>query len=283
MADDLLGVPGSVFGLWRYPVKSMAGEEISAAAVTPRGLLGDRAYALVDRASNRAATVRTWAAALLCYRAQFVTEPTDGASPPPVRITTPQGAAFASTQPNVDKELSRRFGHDLILMSAAPSGLLVQFPAGTLSGKLKDATEVPLAGAAPAGAFFDYACIHMIATSTLNHLQTLYPQGRIDVRRFRPNIIVAADGEPFIENSWAGKTLALGDEVLLRVSIPCPRCVNATLPQGDLPHDPGILRMLAQHNMRDLGDFGKLPCAGVYADVVRTGTIRRADKVQCSD
>jgi uncharacterized protein YcbX len=58
MAGDSQSIPVSVFGLWRYPVKSMAGEEVSAATVTPRGLLGDRAYALVDRVSNRAATVQ---------------------------------------------------------------------------------------------------------------------------------------------------------------------------------------------------------------------------------
>lgn len=57
----------SVEGIWRYPVKSMAGEKISFARATPRGFLGDRAYALVDKASNRAATVRTWAAALFSY------------------------------------------------------------------------------------------------------------------------------------------------------------------------------------------------------------------------
>ena len=50
----------------------MAGEELTISAVTDRGLLGDRVYALVDKASNRAATLRTWAAALLNYRAQFL-------------------------------------------------------------------------------------------------------------------------------------------------------------------------------------------------------------------
>jgi hypothetical protein len=55
------------------------------------------------------------------------------------------------------------------------------------------------------------------------------------------------------------------------------------LPQFDLPHDPGILRTIAEHNLRDLGDFGKLPCAGVYADVVKTGTIRRGDTVHYLD
>jgi hypothetical protein len=71
--DDMTSVApadrGVVDSIWRYPVKSMAGEELAISAVTERGLHGDRAYALVDKASNRAATVRTWAAALLNYRA----------------------------------------------------------------------------------------------------------------------------------------------------------------------------------------------------------------------
>jgi uncharacterized protein YcbX len=61
----------TIGSIWRYPVKSMAGEELPFASVTPRGLLGDRAYALVDTASNRAATVRTWAVSLFNYRAQL--------------------------------------------------------------------------------------------------------------------------------------------------------------------------------------------------------------------
>lgn len=64
---------------------------------------------------------------------------------------------------------------------------------------------------------------------------------------------------------------------------PCPRCVHIILPQGDLPHDPGILRTVAQLNMREIGEFGTLPCAGVYADVVKPGTISRGDAVQWLD
>jgi uncharacterized protein YcbX len=123
--------------------------------------------------------------------------------------------------------------------------------------------------------------VHLIATPTLDHLQRAYPEGRFDVRRFRPNIVVRSQAEPFIENSWVGRTLAVGEEVVLRITIPCPRCTHVILPQADLPHDPGILRTVAQQNMRDLGDFGTLPCAGVYADVVKPGTIRRGDAVQC--
>lgn len=85
------------------------------------------------------------------------------------------------------------------------------------------------------------------------------------------------------ENSWVGRTLAIGDEVVLRITIPCPRYVTMIMPQGELPHDPGILRTVAQHNMREVGEFGTLPCAGVYADVVNPGTIRRGDSVRGLD
>jgi MOSC domain-containing protein len=258
----------------------MAGEEIPVAKVTPRGFLGDRVYALVEKESNRAATVRTWAAALLSYRSQFLTEPELDAPSPNVHITTPEGCVLTTTDPDFDAQLSASFGRHLTVMTTAPSGLLVEFPAGSLGGTLSNTTELPLAGAAPPGTFFDYACVHLIATSTIDHLQAAYPQGRFDVRRFRPNIVIQSQGEPYIENSWGGRMLAIGDEAVLRVTIPCPRCVNTTLPQSDLPHDAGILRTIAKHNRRDLGDFGSLPCAGVYADVVKPGTIRRGDSVR---
>ena len=83
-----------------------------------------------------------------------------------------------------------------------------------------------------------------------------------------------------MENSWRGRTLTLGSELVLRVSIPCPCCVMTTLPSADLPQDPRILRTLVEQNRLDLGDFGHLPCAGVYADVVQPGSIRRGDRLQ---
>ena len=73
-----------------------------------------------------------------------------------------------------------------------------------------------------------------------------------------------------MENDWIDHTAAIGDEVRLRVTGPCPRCVMTTLPQGDLPADAGILRTAAQHNRANVG---------VYADVIAGGTIRRGDSV----
>jgi class 3 adenylate cyclase/uncharacterized protein YcbX len=278
----------SVDSIWRYPVKSMAGEEMQCAILTPRGVLGDRVYALIDKASNRVATVRTWAAALFNYRAQFVTEPELDMPVPDLLITTPGGLTLNTTDPDIHQRLSTAFGRNLTLMATAPAGLLMEvpagtFPAGTLGEALKNVTDITIAGGAPPGAFFDYGAVHLIATSTLDHLQAIYPEGRFEVRRFRPNIMIRSHREPFIENSWVDRTLAIGDEVVLHITVPCPRCVNAMLPQADLPHDPGILRTIAQHNMRKVLDFGTLPCAGVYADVVIPGTIRRGDAVHFLD
>ena len=73
-------------------------------------------------------------------------------------------------------------------------------------------------------------------------------------RRFRPNIVVATgpDEQGFAENDWIGHAVAIGDQVRLQVTGPCPRCVMTTLPQGDLPKDSGILRTAAQHNQARL-------------------------------
>jgi uncharacterized protein YcbX len=125
----------------------------------------------------------------------------------------------------------------------------------------------------PEGTFFDAAMVHLLTTATLDRLRELYPQGRFEVRRFRPNIVVQlATGEKgFAENAWVGHTLAIGTTVRLNIIGPCGRCVMTTLAQGDLPRDPGILRTAARHNKVNVG---------VYAAVVRVGTIRRGDPVR---
>jgi len=108
-----------------------------------------------------------------------------------------------------------------------------------------------------------------LTTATLDRLRELNPQGQFEVRRFRPNIVVrlAAGEKGFAENSRVGHTLAMR----LNITGPCGRCVMTTLAQGDLPADPGILRTAAQHNQVNVG---------VYAAVVRGGTIRRGDPVR---
>jgi uncharacterized protein YcbX len=119
---------------------------------------------------------------------------------------------------------------------------------------------------------FDCAFVHLLTTATLDRLRALYPQGRFEVRRFRPNIVVeTANGEKdFVENAWVGQIFAIGDTVRLSITGPCPRCVMTTLPHGDLPRDGRVLRTAAQHNRANVG---------VYGAVLQGGKVRRGDSV----
>ena len=87
--------------------------------------------------------------------------------------------------------------------------------------------------AMPPGMFFDLANIHVLTTATLNRRRELYPQGRFEVRRFRPNIAVRPDNDDaqFVETSWVERELRIGDDVELEITDHCPRCVMTTLPQ----------------------------------------------------
>jgi len=111
-----------------------------------------------------------------------------------------------------------------------------------------------------------------LTTATIDQLRSAYPGGRFESRRFRPNIVVrTSEGESgFLENGWLNRTLAIGEDLRVKVFSPCPRCVMTTLPQGDLPSDPGILRAAAQHNKANVG---------VYALVERPGVLRAGDSV----
>src|SRR5206468_1254929 len=111
---------GSLASLWRYPVKWMLGKELSATEVTERGLLGDRAYALVDTADGKAATGKNpkkWPT-LFGFRATFIEPPRPGASVPPVRITLPDVATATSQQADLDQLLSMALNHTVKLNAA---------------------------------------------------------------------------------------------------------------------------------------------------------------------
>lgn len=264
---------GAVVSLWRYPVKSMMGEELNSSEVTERGLLGDRAYALVDPTNAKVASAknpRKWGKLFDC-RAAFVEPPRPASHMPAVRITLPEGAIVTSEQSGINAILSSVVGREVTFAASAPSTPSLEEYWPDIDGLAHRETVTD--EAMPAGTFFDCAVVHLLTTATLDCLRELYPPGRFEARRFRPNIVVeVASGEKdFVENVWIGRTLTLGDRVRLSLLGPCPRCVMTTLPQGDLPKDPGILRAAAQHNKATVG---------VYASVLRGGLVRRGDAVQ---
>jgi uncharacterized protein len=266
---------GSVAALWRYPVKSMLGEELNGAEVTERGLLGDRRFAVVDAATGKVAGAknpRKWGN-FLDFRAAYVEPPQLGLELPEVRLILPDGTAVTSGRPGLSQILSRVLGRQVAFAAAQPGGE----SGGTAEEYWPDVEGLDLRDTVtdfdlPAGTFFDCAVVHLLTTATIDRLRGLYPQGRFEARRFRPNIVVStgSDEHGFAEDDWIGHMVAIGDRVLLRVTGACARCVMTTLPQGDLPKDSGILRTAAQHNQVNVG---------VYADVIAGGAIRRGDPV----
>jgi len=264
---------GMVVSIWRYPVKSMLGEELNSSYVTERGLIGDRAYALIDQKTGKVASAKNpkkWGK-LFDFRSVFIDPPQVVENIPSVRITFPDGTHIFSDQDNIDYTLSKVLDQDVRLMRASlerPSYEEYWPDIDGLAQRAKVTDETM-----PSQTFFDLAVIHLLTTSTINRLRELYPEGRFEVRRFRPNIVIeSASGEKdFIENLWMGKKIMIGEDIVLRVTGSCTRCVMTTLPQGDLPKDLGILRTIARYNKVN---------AGVYASVQRGGTIHRGDLVR---
>jgi uncharacterized protein YcbX len=288
-------VVGSVSRLWRFPVKSMKGERVEQAEVTDRGLVGDRAYAVIDVGTGKvvsAKSVKLFPGVLAC-RAAFVEPPRSRGELPPVRITFPDNTSVTSDAGDADRVLSAFFRRDVRLARSAPEDFTIdQYhpdvedidPAGhrdtVVEQKLGSAlfALVGLPSPVPVGAFFDVFPVSVLTTSTLSRLSELRSQTRFDERRFRMNVIVETKESGFVENGWVGRQLAIGGAVRLGVSLPDPRCVMTTLAQDELPGDTDVLRTLARHNRIPVGDLGLYPCAGAYAVVAAPGTVRSGDR-----
>jgi len=288
MSDATSPETGAVVSLWRYPVKSMMGEEVSTAQVGEHGLSGDRVYALLDSSNGKVASAKNpgkWPN-LFAFRATLVEGSGSGARAYPLRITLPDGRVLTGEQADLDQVLSKALNREVTVaatehgqMAAAQSSV----PAAWI-GKAEaywpdieglEHRKAVTDFAMPAGTFFDCATVHLVTTATLHRLRHFYPEGRFEIQRFRPNIVVEAAGgeDAFVENSWIGRTLAIGNKVQLAITAPCGRCVMTTLAQGDLPKDSDILRTAVQHNQAHVG---------VYAAVLRGGTISRGDRVRLS-
>jgi uncharacterized protein YcbX len=115
MATD--GEVGSVVELWRFPVKSMAGESLDQVELTAQGVVGDRAYALIDNVSGKVVSAKSLKLfpGILDCRASFVEPPWTGHALPPVRITLPNGDSVISASGEADRALSAYFGRDVTL------------------------------------------------------------------------------------------------------------------------------------------------------------------------
>ncbi len=261
-------MPITVARLYRYPVKSMLGEDLDAVAIDSRGVAGDRAYAVIDPAENRVGSAKIPHKWKRLYEFSAMYPPGDDTTLPPPLILFPDGAPAVATDPGLDARFSQTLGKPVRFVSQKPEDLKLEaVKPGLDAVDLEETVDFPLINP-----FFDFAALHLVTTATLAHLRTFYPGGDYDARRFRPNLVLDAGSETgFLEQTWVGKTLTIGDQVRLRILMPTHRCAATTLPHHGLPNDPEILRAANRHNNGNVG---------VYAAVEQPGIVRVGDTVE---
>jgi uncharacterized protein len=273
-------VVGAVSRLWRYPVKSMLGEEVESAEVVWSGFYGNRSYALVDVESARLVSAKNpakWARMFECS-SSILDESGVSAGAPPVRVVLPGGQRFDIADGNyaeAETALSDLFERPVkfIAARAEPRALTVEQFHPEIQGDpyRGKTTEYERSMDAQAGTFADLAAVHLVTTASLEALSDLRPEANFGPMRFRPDVLVDTGGvKGFVEPGWVGRTLAVGDEVRMKVFRECGRCVMTTLPQQKLPSDTGVLRAVTRFNR---GKFG------VYASVLKGGRVRRNDQI----
>ncbi|MBX7448806.1 MOSC domain-containing protein [Mycolicibacterium sp. 3033] len=264
---------GRVAALRRYPVKSMLGEECPRLEFGRLGVSGDRRFAFVDDETGRVATAknpRLWRRLLQCSAATG-----DGG----VVLTLPDGREIPVDESA--EAVSEMIGRRVHLADERSAGATVERsdPVDVLAHGIDADIEAELlviAQGTPGGAFVDHSPVHLITTATLDAIGLDHGQAV----RYRPNIVIEtpSDCPPFVENDWVGVTFGLG-AIQLRGTLPTPRCSVPTLEHGSLPRSPQAVRYTLEHNRVQAGEFGVLPCAGLYADVVTGGIVGVGDEV----
>ena len=280
-------VLGHVEQLWRYPVKSMRGERVSRAALERRfGIPGDRGWAIRDEDSGEIRGAKK-IGALLTFASRYLEEPS-GSACPPVEMTLPDGGRITSSDPSVDEVLSGALGRAVTLWSRRPAedvehyrrvekideaemrrqlGLLPDEPLPAYAAVPSKLGAQLVEFVSPLGTYFDAVELHLLTTRSLASLADRSSGSLVDVRRFRPNIVVDTVGseEAFPEIQWCGRRLTIGSAVV-EVMMPTSRCVMVTLPQAELPQDRTIMRTLVRETGMDLGVGLRVIEPGVIAE-----------------
>ncbi len=231
---------GRVIGVRWYPVKSMQGEDLSRSLFTERGIPGDRHWGVLDveagvvlSAKREPRLLDAWATVR------------DGQA----WITLPDGSALAGDESKVDPALSAWLDRDVRLVAAAP-GDRGTFEIG--ASFEDDSSPVVHQWQGPEGTFHDSRPVHLLSNASLRTILADHPNGLFDIHRFRPNLVIDAEGEGFVEERWIGAILSVGS-ARFEVVKPTSRCVMTTRPQVGLPRDLDILRTINRVNDGNLG------------------------------
>ena len=273
--------------IWRYPVKSMIGEQVPHVEVAAHGFVNDRQWAIRDEVRGGIRGAKK-IGGLMRLRAEVMS---DGAT----RIHFPDGTALEAGNPALDARLSLELDHRVSLQSLPAATDLDHFRRGepdnedlltelrAIFGRdedepLPDLSIFPpeiIEFESPPGTHHDAFPLLVMSTSALRSLSSALPDSAIDVRRFRPSILIdTGDQTGHPEFGWVGRHLQIG-EVELRIGVACPRCVMVTREvSANIPADRAVLR----HIIRELDQN-----VGVYATVITPGTIEEGDTVTLLD
>lgn len=271
--------------IWRYPVKSMIGERVDRADVELGGVVGDRAWAVRDEVRGGIRGAKK-IGGLMRLAATYESGP--GSS---VVVTLPDGEKVRAGDDGTDAAVSAALGHEVTMWPRLPPTALDHYRRGApdsddlleelraIFGRepdepLPDLSVFPpeiLEYESPLGTYFDAFPLLVMTTSTMCSLADALPDSVVDVRRFRPNLVVDTGDEPgYPERDWVGRTLQVGP-ALLEVVVGCPRCVMVTLPIDEAtPQDRSLLRHVVKELDQDVG---------VYARVLRAGPVAVGDEV----
>ena len=275
--------------LWRYPVKSMLGGTVDEIELDDLGIVGDRTWATRDleRGGIRGAKK-------IGELMKFAARDLDGGE---VEITLPDGSVVSTLDADVDERVSAALAHPVRLerlrdaadvdhyRRGAPEG---DDPLAEIRAVMGREGEEPLPDfsvfpatigefESPPGTYYDAWPLLVMTQSALDAIAASVPDSVVDIRRFRPSIVVdtGGDGSPqstpgHPEFDWKGRTATIGTAVIEFLD-PCPRCVMVTREiDASLPADRAILR----HIVRDLDQN-----VGVYATIRTPGVVRVGDPI----
>ena len=266
----------------------MGGESLTHSMLSQHGVVGDRSYALHDGKSSCSAKKY---AQLMRYSARYDAEP-DGINIPPVTLEIGH-TAVNSEDPNLEELLTRELGTSVTLDKLRPDDDLEYYRRPTEQQPIEeirnvlgleegepfpDFSEFPdstFEFSTPPGTFFDAYPLLVLTTNSLNRLQQATKGTVIDERRFRPNLVIDADEleAGFIEDQWRDRFLEIGDTII-KLTLPCPRCVMTTIAFQDLDKAPQIMRTLVQENHHRLG---------IYGQVIKPGRIQIGDQAHLQE
>ena len=290
-----MGEVGRIASIWRYPVKSMAGEQVASARIGELGLHADRTWAVRDVELGATTSAKRLPGLLWCT-ARYATDPPADAGPghaPEVIIGLPQGREVSSSDPAVHAMLSDYLDRAVELRALPPIADRDQYrgPMATKTDMrtifglgpddpLPDLSMFPVRKlaeisryATPIGSYVDAYPVHLLTDRALRTMAALAPGSDFDVRRFRPTVLIesadsgSTDEADHPELGWCGGALRAGQATLSPL-IPTIRCVMPTHDQPELPRDPAITRTIASHARR---------CLGVYAEVMIPGRVAVGD------